>query len=75
MTTDHNGFVDKARATGMFDNLRAGFSEIAALRASARDAGLQLPEDIQRSVASMRETLRAAGLPQALIDATPGLEP
>jgi hypothetical protein len=64
---------DEFRAT--LDNLTPSFEQIAAARKQAQEAGQPMPDELRREVYAMREMLRERGLPEKLIDATPGLEP
>jgi len=70
---------DKSRAetrtTAPLDTLAASFEQIAAARRQAQEAGQPIPDDLRREIYTMREMLRENGLPEAEIDATPGLEP
>ncbi|MBV8346015.1 MAG: hypothetical protein JOZ49_00310 [Mycolicibacterium sp.] len=65
----------KTETTALLDTLAASFEQIAAARKQAQEAGQPIPDDLRREIYTMREMLRENGLPEAEIDATPGLEP
>lgn len=67
--------ITRSEAAALTHGLRSGLNMIAEGRREAREAGLELPEDIREQVLSLRRTLHDAGLPWETIDATPGLEP
>ena len=58
----------------MVDNLKAGVESIATARGKFEEAG-ELPQEFREAILQIRQQLRAAGLPQELIDTTPGLHP
>lgn len=70
-TADTKGASAKA-----FDSLAIGLGEIAATRQRLRAEfpNSPMPDDIRQMVVRTRRMLRRAGLPQHVIDATPGLE-
>ncbi len=59
----------------MIDNLRGALDQFAHTRREFEEHGLRLPDDLKQPIVAMRQKLREAGLPQQVIDATPGLEP
>ncbi len=59
----------------LIDNLRGALAQFAHTRREFEEHGLRLPDDLKQPIVAMRQKLREAGLPQQVIDATPGLEP
>jgi len=59
----------------LVDNLRGALAEFAHTRRDFEEHGVRLPDDLRQPIVDMRQKLREAGLPQEVIDATPGLEP
>jgi hypothetical protein len=59
----------------LVDNLRGALAEFARIRREFEEHGSRLPDDLKQPIVAMRQKLREAGLPQEVIDATPGLEP
>ncbi len=67
---------EKARAARLFDNVAVGLQQIATTRQHLRDNGSgPMPEHLKQMLNRTRKMLRDAGLPQEVIDKTPGLEP
>lgn len=64
------GAEAKARLALMQEQLRV----VAAIRQEARESGLEIPEDVRQMILNTRQMLREAGLPEEMIDETPGLE-
>jgi hypothetical protein len=63
----------KRQAQKRFDDLFDFLNRAEDTRRELEAAGFEMPLEVREAVARMRRQLADAGLPQELIDATPGL--